>query len=188
MNRRQFLLTTAAGFILPSFFDKAFTFIEQFGEPLIVKPIIVTTELFVYNDSFNWQLNLGSPHEHPPDMIYRDYLERYYPGGVEGYIEEYTEDELVYDLDEVMNFWDIVDAWCRMDSPNAKAYRLLERLDLGPDFNSPDAIGEIQFMDSPCIGSNYLGAHAEDLISVSLLQDRLNQLNTGIHVRVWGES
>ena len=80
MNRRQFLLTTAAGFILPSFFDKAFTFVEQFDEPLIVKPKVITTELFVYHDSFDWRFNLGSPHEQPPEMTCREYIKRYFDG------------------------------------------------------------------------------------------------------------
>ena len=90
-----------------------------------------------------------------------------------------------YDLEEVMNIWDTVDVRCLTDSPNARAYRLLEGLDLGPDFNSPDAVGEIKFIECPSIGSNYRGVKADDLVSVSLLQERLNQLNTGIHVRMW---
>ena len=71
------------------------------------------------------------------------------------------------------------------DSPNAKAYRLLKEYDLGPDFNSPDAVGEIVFADCPFPGSDYLGVQAKDLVSLSLLQERLNQLNTGIHVQMW---
>lgn len=118
-------------------------------------------------------------------MTYRDYLERYYPNGVQGYIEDEGEEELIHGMDEVMSFWDFVDAWCRVDSPNARAYRLLENLDLGPDFNSPDAVGHIEFMNSPNPVSSYLGVHTQDLVSVSLLQERLNQLNTGIHVNVW---
>ena len=184
MNRRQFLLTTAAGFILPSFFDKAFTFIEQFEEPLIIKPKDVTTELFVYADGFNWQFNLGSPHEQPPEMTYREFIKRYWCDDIACWLDDWDK-EPDTNLDEVMNFWEMIDSWCRTDSPNAKAYRLLEKFDLGPNFNSPDALGELQFIDGPCPGNDYLGIHAEDYISISLLQERLNQLNSGIHVRVW---
>jgi hypothetical protein len=187
MNRRKFLLTTAAGFILPSFFDKAFSFVEQFGEPFIVKPNIISNELVARVDEFDgYELYVGNPDASPPPMTRRQYAERYLFGGIEAWIEEMEEQE--YDLDEEMDIWDTVDAWCLADSPNARAYRLLEKLDLGPNFDSPDAVGEVQFFDCPTIGSTYRGVKAGDLVSVSLLQERLNQLNTGIHVRVWGES
>ncbi|MDA9983097.1 hypothetical protein N9H39_10310 [Gammaproteobacteria bacterium] len=188
MNRRQFLLTTsggAAGYILPSFFDKAFDFVEQFGEPLIVKPQHVTKDIFVCDRDGFLEFNLGNPNEEPTEMTYREYLERYFHGGVKAFIDEFTESELEHDLDEILGYLDVVDAWCRIDSPNAKAYRLLDGLDLGPNFNSPGAVGEIQFIDGACPGSDYLGVQTEELVSVSLLQERLSQLDTGIHVRVW---
>ena len=96
MNRRQFLLTTsgvAAGFILPSFFDKAFNFVEQFEEPLIIKPQQVTKDIFVCDRDGILEINLGNPNEEPPEMTYREHLERYFPGGVKAFIEEFTESE-----------------------------------------------------------------------------------------------
>jgi hypothetical protein len=64
----------------------------------------------------------------------------------------------------------------------ARAYRLLENLDLGPDLNGKDAVGQIDFLDAPNMCSWYLGVQTEDPVSVSLLQKRLNDLNTGIRV------
>ena len=67
MNRRQFLLTTAAGFILPSFFDKAFSFSEQFGEPLIVKPDDVTNDCScVIVDRESWSSTWAMPGKNQP--------------------------------------------------------------------------------------------------------------------------
>jgi hypothetical protein len=37
-TRRNFILGTAAGLILPSYYDKVFTFFENHGEPLIEIP------------------------------------------------------------------------------------------------------------------------------------------------------
>jgi (p)ppGpp synthase/HD superfamily hydrolase len=45
-------------------------------------------------------------------------------------------------------------------------------------------VGELEFMDGPHPGSNYLGVHARDDLSISLLQHRLNVLGTGIAVEV----
>ena len=72
--------------------------------------------------------------------------------------------------------------WLCTDSPMARAYRVLEKLDLGPDLNSKDAVGQIDFLECPNMGSWYVGTQTEDPVSVSLLQKRLNDLNTGIRV------
>ena len=38
ITRRNFILGTAAGLILPSYYDKVFTFFENHGEPLLEIP------------------------------------------------------------------------------------------------------------------------------------------------------
>jgi hypothetical protein len=83
-----------------------------------------------------------------------------------------------------MDWWDVVDTWARVDSPNARAYHLLEDLDLGSNLIGTDAIGEIRFIDGPCPGNDYLGVEAPSMIDVSLLQKRLNELRTGISISV----
>ena len=77
---------------------------------------------------------------------------------------------------------DVVDTWARVDSPNAKAFRLLEDLDLGPNLVGKDAVGEIRFIDGPCPGNDYLGVEVDCDITISLLQKRLNELDTGIAI------
>ena len=49
---------------------------------------------------------------------------------------------------------DIVDCWARKDSPNAKAYRLLEGLDLGASLSGADAVGKVEFIDCFVLANN----------------------------------
>ena len=58
----------------------------------------------------------------------------------------------------------MVGPWCRADSPNARAYHLLESLDLGPDLTGSKAVGGLIFTDDPCPGNDYLEVAAEDEI------------------------
>ena len=75
--------------------------------------------------------------------------------------------------------------WLRTDSPNANAYYLLEHLDIGPDLTGANGeLGGIHFIDGECPSYDYLGVRCEDELSVSLLQARLNELDTGLAVRV----
>jgi hypothetical protein len=78
-------------------------------------------------------------------------------------------------------------SWSRNDAPAAKAYRLLDDIDLGSEFGGDNPVGHLEFMDGPNLCNNYLGAQTEDPVSVSLVQKRLNDLNTGIRVCVVGE-
>ena len=57
-----------------------------------------------------------------------------------------------------------------------------EGLDLGPDLEGANAVGEIVFIDGACPGNDYLGVRATDQVSVSLLKKRLNELDTGIRI------
>jgi hypothetical protein len=52
----------------------------------------------------------------------------------------------------------------------ARAYRLLESLDLGPEFSGKDAVGEIRFIDGACPGNDYLGTLAPSQLDIALLQ------------------
>ena len=180
ISRRQFLLSTvgaAGGFILPSFYTRALEFLDQFGEPLLEAPKLVVDELIICTER-DGELNLGDPWEQVPDMSWREMLTRYQPEGLDNLEAHWDLTESQLD-DEAPWDW-VVDFWCRADSPNARAYRLLNNLNLGPNFTEPDAIGELVFTDGPCPGNDYLGVAVEDEISASLLQQRLNDLNTGI--------
>ena len=75
----------------------------------------------------------------------------------------------------------------RVASPNALAFKLLEDLDIGPKLAGPgDEVGGLEFIDGDAPGHDYLGVHADDALSISLLQHRLNELDTGIAVELIG--
>lgn len=180
ITRRQFLLSTAgasAGFILPSYYSRALEFLDQFGEPLLESPQIVQEELIVCGDRFN-ELNLGDPYCEPPPMTWREYAKKYHWGSLEDFADDW---ELpMTELDEDAPWDVVVDSWIRRESPNSKAYYLLDSLDLGPELTGPDAVGGLVFTDGACPGNDYIGVNAEDDITLSLLQQRLNDLGTGI--------
>jgi len=183
ISRRQFILGTASGLILPSYYDKVFTYFENHGEPLIEIPRQVALDLYTVDlGSDDFEFNLGSPLLEPPPMTVREFANRYL-GGEEGYREAWCrEEDAEVDFDAYMDPEYVLDAWAPSDSPTAQAYRLLKDLDLGPDLDSEDAVGQILFIDGPHPGSDYLGAQADDPVTISLLQKRLNELGTGIRV------
>ncbi len=114
-------------------------------------------------------------------MSWRELLTRYKPETLDNVEDDWeiTESQLDDQAD-----WDwVIYFWCRSDSPNARAYRLLESLDLGPVLTGQKAVGGLVFTDGPCPGNDYLGVAVEDEISASLLQKRLSDLNTGIKVK-----
>ena len=86
--------------------------------------------------------------------------------------------------DDLDDFDVVVSHWCREDSPNAKAYRLLADLPPTPGGIKGQIAGELTFVDGPCPGKDYPGVEAESLVNLSLLQHRLTQLPTDIEVRI----
>lgn len=183
ISRRQFILGTASGLIMPSFYETVLAHVDNYGEPLIELPRQFDTNLFAVATGFGeFQLNLGDPDAEPPELTVREFAVRYF-GSEKDYVYYFGEEEEI-DFDALID-WDVlVDHWARRDSPNAQAYFLLDGLDLGPEFSGADAVGEIRFIDGPCPGNDYLGVEAADEVSLSLLQKRLNQLGTGIRVLV----
>lgn len=191
ITRRQFLLGTTAGLILPSFYDRAYSFFENHGEPLLIVPKQPEDTLYACADFAAYpklQLNLGDPRAEPPDMTIREFCLKYGEGDPETWwCEEWlgVDDAEPIDIDMQMDAFTVWDWWGRQDSSNARAYHYLEFLDLGSDFDGPNPVGGLDFIDGPCPGNDYLGVEACDPVSVSLLQQRLNELGTGIKVELY---
>ena len=182
LTRRQFLLSTvgaAGGFILPSFYARALEFVDQFEEPLLEPPKRVVDEITICA-SLGGELNIGEPTEQIPDMTWREFLTRYHPGSLDEFEFHWGLEEA--QLDDAAPWDTVFGSWGRVDSPNARTYHLLESLDLGPDLTGPKAVGGLSFIDGSRPGCDYLGVTVEDDISISLLQQRLNDLKTGIKV------
>lgn len=70
-------------------------------------------------------------------------------------------------------------------SSNAQAFHLLDGLELGPDLKASNGATEFRFINGANPEVDYLVVHAADALTLSLLQERLNQLKTGIYIRVF---
>ena len=185
MTRRQFLLTTAGagiGFILPSFYEKAFDFWENHREPLILPSSNADETLYVSSDGL--ELYLGDPRQPMPTMTWREFIDTYQFGDYSDYLDPDDEsgEALWIDLEGEADPASVLEYWGD-EMPSARAHDLMTELDIGPDLTGPNAVGEIRFLHG-FPGSDYRGVAAADFISLSLLQERLNQLNTGIRVEM----
>lgn len=191
ITRRQFLLGTTAGLILPSFYERAYSFFENHGEPMLIAPEQPEDTLYACADfatAPKLQLQLGHPEEGPPDMTIREFCLRYGEGDPETWWREewlYVDESEAIDIEKPMDEDLIWDWWLRRDSATARAYHYLERLDLGSGFNGANPAGSLDFIDGACPGNDYLGVEALDPVSVSLLQQRLNDLGTGIRIEMY---
>ena len=183
ITRRQFLFfIPAAGSILPFSFVRTATVLPQASSTTL--PDNTTKVLFAHDwGDGEWELNLGDPREQPPIMTVGEYINRYWDGDVEDYAINWGYEDGEIDLDTEMEPWVVLESWARTDSPNAKAFRLLQDIDLGHDFHGADATGKIIFTDGAHPGNDYLGASVPDMESLSLLQRHLNHLGTGIRVK-----
>ncbi len=182
-TRRQFLLSTAGasvGAIIPSFYFRALEFFEQFGEPLLKSPKRATQELCVLDNCGEIELCLGDPFAGPPEMTFREYFTRYEPDGF-----DYFEERWGYgteDLDTPMDEEYLWDYWFMHRGPSAQAHHMLQSLDLGKDLTGPDSVGGLDFFEESNMVSCWRGVRPDDEVTLSLLQQRLNDLNTGIRV------
>ena len=94
-----------------------------------------------------------------------------------------NEDDKDFDLDDTVNQHWAEDYWIHKHSPNGRAYDLLSGYDLGLNHQEANGVGQIQFMDGDRPDSDYRGVEA-DAVGLSLLQHKLNELNSGISVSV----
>ena len=191
ITRRQFLLGTSAGLILPSYFDRAVTYFENHGEPLLEAQRNPRRTLYAINhDGEGFQLCLDSLDINPPGMTLREFAE-WQAGSLEEYLYEWVcEDPEQVRIDDVD--WDkeadplsVLDAWPRTDLPPGAAHVYLQGLDLGTGLTGPDAVGGLKFYDGPFPGSDYLAVHATDEVSLSLLQKRLNDLGEKAMIKLF---
>jgi len=191
ITRRQFLLSIPAfsvGYITPSFVVRATEYLINTGKPLLVEPPKYDNILFAVDDGTgNYQLNIGDPYAEPPRLTLRKYIDTYYWGDADDYIEEseLTKNELKNALNGYVNEELYLEDWARQHSPNRLAFDYLSCLDLGIEQENSKAVGVIEFIDGPSPGDDYIAVHVPDHISLSLLQERLNQLNEGVRITIY---
>ena len=89
-------------------------------------------------------------------------------------------------LDELVGEREIYNVSEYWENPSRSAFHFLENLDLGPELNGDNGIGEINFYDglSPADDSQFVDV--PDYLSISLLQKRLNEIDGTVAVEVLG--
>ncbi|MEZ5571049.1 MAG: hypothetical protein R3E64_03410 [Halioglobus sp.] len=190
ITRRQFLLGTAAGLILPSFYERAYSFYENHGEPLLIAPqnpgeILYASSEFAAN---GFQLHLGHPEIGPPEMTIREFCLKYAGGDSEADWREHwlgVDESEPVDFDSPMDPWTVLDWWVQKDSSAARAYSYLESLDLGPQLKKQKGVGGLDFYCGGSPGNGFFAVDAMNEVSLSLLQQRLNELGTGIKIEMY---
>lgn len=186
-SRREFLLGTAAGMVSHSFFDKAYAYFENHGEPFLAGPKNADRTLYAVGEwtCDGYQLNLGDITAEPEMLNLREFCEYYRLGDpIKWYLDIYHEGcyegepvnpEIELDSDFV------IDTWIQHHSTSKAARVWLDTLDLGPQLSGAQAVGELRYSAGGMI-SNLDAYDAVDEITLSLLQNRLNELGQGVQI------
>jgi hypothetical protein len=134
-------------------------------------------------------LHLGEPStEIPPPVTWREYFVMI-GEKVPEKLSEFRHIDREYwispkQLNQPMHDAQWEDYWILEKISNAKAFHYLRNRDLGPAFrDGDDVVGGIDLLDCPGMGS-YRVALAEDELSLSLLQNRLNELQTSVAIKL----
>jgi hypothetical protein len=186
ITRRSFLVGAGSTLTL-STVDKFIWHIDNKGNPLIETPKGRSKVLYVSKGD-DFRIDLGRAPDKYPTATWRKFLVNKLghenPTSLSQFREIYHNYgirpcDLNTECECYFEYWD------RTESPTALAYNLLDELNIGPILAGPsNSIGGLVFMDAPAPGHDYLGVHANDDLSVSLLQHRLNELGTGITVEL----
>lgn len=186
-SRRSFLkasVAVASGLILPSWLEHAERFIQLESKPYIERPPIPKHTLYAAQwDYDGYELFLGNPLAEPElDLTWEEFIERYTVGQDEYEWRQDTEDNppALHDkVDESL----VIYHWEYVQCPGRKAYRFLEGIDLGKELNKGDS-GSINFYDGFSPANDCQVVAASDLLSLSLLQQRLNQIDNATAIEI----
>jgi len=181
-SRRTFLkaaVAVASGLILPSWLVRAENYINAEEKPFIEALPSHSHTLYAADswDNGECQLSLGHPLDEPDtDLTWEQFIDTYDVGQ-----EEF--DSRVEDEGQNLSLGDKVDPnlvwyhWEYAYDPTRKAYQFLEGIDLGPELNTTNGADGISFYDGFSPGNDSQIVTASSLLSISLLQKRLNQID-----------
>ena len=185
LSRRGFLI--GAGSLLTAAFVKdAQSFVSRTRRPLLETPPEVAQTLYWYNNGNGLLLTIGAYQlEAPPPPTWREFfISEGIPHATEREARLIWEDHMIWpeDYDEPVNarYW--YDWFDLEGGPCAKAYRLLDGLDLGPDLDSPREGPHLAFEEGAYPGDNSRWVQANGKLALSLLQARLIDLNLPISI------
>ena len=188
----RFLIGTG-GLLTTAFVGDARAFIRRNEAPLLAAPPRTAHTLY-----WDWPDSLDEPQlflDGEPEVIapepptWRAFLKSldakdYAVSDIKQRLEaiEFDPSQLDEEMDE--SWWEM--HYDRISGPSAKAYRLLDKIDLGPDLGRRGDGPHLQFREG---GGNQFDysrhAHASDMLALSLLQARLIDLQLPIKVERW---
>ncbi len=185
---RRFFLIGSGAIVTSAFVKDAVRFAERRSRPLLIKPDRVETELFYYvgfGDGNASLITLGQwieIEDVAAPATWREYYTKL--EGRDLQIELHGLDE--GQLDQPMPDQSWQDAWDYSWSPQARAYQLLQALDLGPLRKRTGLRvwnGQLLFEEFLRPGDNSRVVNADDAVTLSLLQARLIELGLPYRLR-----
>jgi hypothetical protein len=183
-SRRGFLI--GAGAVLTTaFVNDARSFIHRNNQPLLSSPSqVVKTMYWREIPEEGYQLTLGPWSIAPPPPTWRKFfVSEGIPHRTESEIEKICSSHLIEpgDFDKPMSarYWE--DWFDIQGGPLARAYHLLQKIDLGPERGSERGpLLEFNIGSHPGDSTHYV--NAKDRLSLSLLQARLIDLSVPIKI------
>jgi hypothetical protein len=185
-SRRGFLIG-AGSLLTTAFVSDARAFIRRTSQPLLASPAQIAQTIHWYeNGDDRYLLSLGPlTTDAPPAPTWREFfITQGIPHQSEKDAYEIWSHHAIWpeDYDKPVDerYW--WDRWELEDSPAAKAYRLLDRIDIGPKLGSSRGpLLEFHEADNHP-GSSERWVNAKDELSLSLLQARLIDLKMPIKI------
>jgi len=183
-SRRGFLI--GAGAVLTTAFVKdARSFIHRNNQPLLSSPSQVVETMYWHEiPDEGYQLTLGpwSLAPHPPTWR-KFFVSEGIPHQTDSEIEKICSSHFIEpgDFDKPMSvrYWE--DWFDTEGGPLARAYHLLQKIDLGPERGSERGpLLEFNIGSHPGDSTHYV--NAKDMLSLSLLQARLIDLDMPIKI------
>jgi len=192
LSRRGFLIGTG-GLLTMAFVSDARAFIRRKEAPLLALPSRTAHTLY-----WDWPDGLDQPQlflDGEPEVLaptpptWRVFLKSldardYRASEIKQRLQVigFEPSQLDEEMDE--SWWEM--HYDRISGPSAKAYSLLERIDLGPDLGRRGDGPHLQFREGGGNPFDYaLHVHASDMLALSLLQARLIDLQLPIKVEEW---
>jgi hypothetical protein len=183
-SRRGFLI--GAGAVLTTAFVKdARSFIHRTSQPLLASPSQVVETMYWHEiPDEGYQLTLGAWSVTPPLPTWREFfVSEGIPHRTDEEVEKICSSRCIepgdFDKPVQRRYWE--DWFDITGGPLARAYHLLQRIDLGPERDSGRGpLLEFNVGSHPGDSTHYV--NAKDMLSLSLLQARLIDLKLPIKV------
>ena len=183
-SRRGFLIG-AGSLLTAAFVSDARSFIRRTNQPLLASPSQVVETMYWHEiPDEGYQLTVGPWTFAPPPPTWREFFVREgIPHRTDKEIEKICRSHLIEpgDFDRAMSkpYWE--DWFDITGGPLARAYHLLENIDLGPTRGSGRGpLLEFNVGSHPGDSTHYV--NAKDMLSLSLLQARLVDLKLPIKI------